>query len=73
VAVGTTKNGFTNNVEVLDLENPGMICEDLPGHPLAVYGAAIFLNFDQEPEICGGSDEQLFYQVSAKLSSAFRS
>ena len=66
VAVGTTKDGLTNNVEIIDLENPGMICQDLSDYPLAIYGAATFLNFDQEPEICGGSDD-LYHQVICKL------
>ena len=54
VPIGSTKNGDTRNVEVIDLDNPNMICQDLPEYPLAVYGAATFLNFEHEPEICGG-------------------
>ncbi len=54
VPVGATKNGVTKTVEVIDLDNPDMICQDLPEYPLAVHNAATFLNFDQKPEICGG-------------------
>ncbi len=69
VAVGYTKNGLTNNVEVVDLENPEMICQDLPDLPLALFGAASFLNFDKEPEICGGNDGTT-YQVMVNFLPA---
>ncbi len=62
VAVGYTINGLSDNVEVIDLENPEMICQDLPDYPFALYGVATFLNFNEEPEICGGADDT-YHQV----------
>jgi len=66
--VGYTENGYTKSVEIIDLENPGMICQDLMEYPLALEGAATFINFDEEPEICGGGDSRsLIYYKASKL------
>ncbi len=69
VANGYTDNGYTKNVEVIDLENPGMSCQDLMEYPLALEGAATFLNFEEEPEICGGGDSRsfIYYKVVNKF------
>ena len=70
VAVGYTENGYTRNVEVIDLENPGITCHDLMEYPLAIEGAATFLNFEEEPEICGGGDSRAFTYYKASKSFA---
>ena len=63
VALGYDSYGRTNSVEVIDLENPGMVCQDLPEYPLALKGAAAFINFEGEPEMCGGYDGDKSYKV----------
>jgi hypothetical protein len=63
VPVGSTKNGLTRSVEVIDIENPDMICQDLPEYPIAIQNPATFLNFDEEPEICGGRGTSSIYKA----------
>ena len=66
VAVGSTSDGETKNVEVIDLKNLDMICQDLPDYPFAIKDATTFLNFDEQPEICGGVNkkESIYYKAS---------
>ena len=45
VALGYDSYGRTSNVEVIDLENPGMVCQDLPEYPLALVGAGSIYKF----------------------------
>ena len=63
VALGYDSYGRTSNVEVIDLVNPGMICQDLPEYHLGLVGASAFLNFEEEPEICGGYDGVKSYKA----------
>ncbi len=72
VALGNDMYGRTNKIEVVDLKNPRMICQDLPEYPFALKGAAAFLNFEEEPEICGGYDEIDAYKVRSKLKAVFK-
>ncbi len=74
---GTTSTGQTNDTETLDLENldsssgsrSGSVsssdCQDLPDYPLAIEGAAAFLNYENRPEVCGGGNTatSTYYEV----------
>jgi len=78
---GTTSTGQTNDTEIVDLENldsssgsrsgsssdsvPGSDCQELPDYPLALEGAAAFLNYNNKPEVCGGGNTatSTYYEV----------
>ena len=57
IALGYDSYGRTSNVEVIDLENPeewfAKICQNIL---LPQQALAAFINFEEEPEICGGYD-----------------
>ncbi len=40
-------------------------CQELPDYPLALEGAAAFLNYENRPEVCGGGNTatSTYYEV----------
>jgi len=54
VGVGQTKNGTTNNVEIIDLENANKTCLPIQNFPSKVYAAIGGLTVNEHPMICGG-------------------
>jgi len=45
VAVGQTKNGTTNSIEIIDLENPSKICSSIQNFPSKVFATIGGLSF----------------------------
>ena len=54
VAVGYTIQGFSDKVEIIDLENPISTCTDLPKYPMQVDRVVGTLGQNENPIICGG-------------------
>ena len=54
VALGDTRNGQTNNVEIIDLVLPKYNCNNFPAYPFATERAKGELDFQEYPFICGG-------------------
>ncbi len=56
VALGTTRTGPTNNVEIIDLASSEFSCDNFPAYPFATESAKGELGFHDIPLICGGYD-----------------
>lgn len=56
VALGQTRNGQTNNIEIIDLSSSESSCNNFPPYPYATERAKGQLSFHEIPLICGGYD-----------------
>ena len=54
VGSGLTANGYTTEVEVIDLQNPGVKCPNLPNYPVETLSAVGTSDFGFSALICGG-------------------
>lgn len=55
VALGLSNTGAVNDVEIIDLKDPNLYCQNLPAFPKQTYGAIGGLGLQNEPFICGGN------------------
>ena len=76
VGLGYTADGYTSNVEVIDLSSSSTACPPFPAYPLAVYGAVGGLGFSEIPHFAGGfngasrTNYVYYFQGSWKYSGA---
>jgi hypothetical protein len=56
VALGRTRNGQTNSIEIIDLSSSESSCNNFPPYPYATERAKGQLSFHEIPLICGGYD-----------------
>ena len=54
VGSGLTADGYTTEVEVIDLQNPGVKCQNLPNYPVETLSAVGSSVPYKAPLICGG-------------------
>ena len=54
VGTGLTADGYTTEIEVIDLLNPGVKCQNLPNYPLETLSAVGTPYPYEAPLICGG-------------------
>ena len=63
VALGLSNTGAVKDIEIIDLKNPNMSCQNLPAFPKQMYGAIGGLGLQNEPFLCGGTNpENVFNQ-----------
>ncbi len=61
VGSGLTPNGFTTEVEVIDLSDSGLICENLSGYPQETLSPIGGRFYDGKPLVCGGHSATTFF------------
>jgi hypothetical protein len=53
IGLGSSKNGKTNIIEIIDLKSTLSSCKNLPYFPLELRGSFGGLGFQDKPLICG--------------------
>ena len=59
------KVGFSDDIEIIDLDSSATSCERVERFPLSVAGAIGGLDFDENPMICGGIANETKIKYSA--------
>ncbi len=56
IGLGTTANGLSNEVEIIDLGSTSTTCHSLPNFPVSGTKSIGGLSTNSKPIICGGLD-----------------
>ena len=57
VGLGSTEDGFTDSIEIIDLSSPNTTCKNLPNFPQTLEKPFGGLGFQDRPNICGTEDD----------------